>query len=239
MVRFESAALGRTYYIDPYEATVYQGYALSISGRTPQSEINYADAKAACKKSGKRLCSVEELEAACLGPSLVAFSFQTTKTGLEDKCDVNEAVEEEDEEEEVLVRSSKARVGLRYPNLIRLLADDDTTTESQTEADPTGSHADCKTTGLDVYDLIGGVSEWATTETEIDGKTKLPYLTSWATTGAALGASEVVSYCNVYAIDGSGGAFDETTVDPSIGFRCCSDTDVADPLAPRFPYVGD
>jgi formylglycine-generating enzyme required for sulfatase activity len=68
---------GSFYCIDVYEAaridasrtdqgTSDEG-AVSLRGRLPWTNLEWADARAACERAGKRLCTVEEWEDACDG----------------------------------------------------------------------------------------------------------------------------------------------------------------------------
>lgn len=55
----------KTFYIDPYEAAIDKsGKAVSFPG-LPPALASWHDAKAACEKAGKRLCSEEEWVSAC------------------------------------------------------------------------------------------------------------------------------------------------------------------------------
>lgn len=68
---------GSVYCIDTYEASRIDGSgtdqgtsdqgALSVRGRLPWTNLEWADARAACERSGKRLCTVDEWEDACDG----------------------------------------------------------------------------------------------------------------------------------------------------------------------------
>ncbi len=42
---------------------------------TPRAEISWYQAKAACENAGKRLCTLEEWERACRGPSLFVYPY--------------------------------------------------------------------------------------------------------------------------------------------------------------------
>lgn len=68
---------GTTYCIDVYEAsridatstdqgTSSEG-AVSLRGRLPWTNVEWADARAACERAGKRLCTAQEWEDACDG----------------------------------------------------------------------------------------------------------------------------------------------------------------------------
>jgi formylglycine-generating enzyme required for sulfatase activity len=68
---------GSFYCIDRFEGTRIDGSrtdqgtsdegSISVRGRLPWTNIEWADARAACERAGKRLCSVEEWEDACDG----------------------------------------------------------------------------------------------------------------------------------------------------------------------------
>ena len=67
----EARTAAGSFWIDPYEASITgDGQAVSIPGVRPAS-ANWQQAKEACEKAGKRLCSQEEWVSACAGKPAV------------------------------------------------------------------------------------------------------------------------------------------------------------------------
>ena len=117
----------------------------------------------------------------------------------------------------------------------------DTKVSSRTEPSATGSHPGCKTEGLEVYDMIGGVSEWVDNSTPVPGSSatqqQLAFGTSFYDDPTVLPA--LTSYCDSYILQpGTSTPISADTQEASVGFRCCADQNVSDPFAPTFPYVG-
>ena len=75
-----------------------------------------------------------------------------------------------------------------------------------------GAHPDCKTAGLDVWDLIGNASEWVV---QSDG--------THLTAGVAFYQSAEGSTCDAWLVDLNGDPIPATEEDTDIGFRCCRD----------------
>lgn len=78
----------KAFFIDPYEAAISKdGKAVSLPGVEP-AEASWFDAKAACEKAGKRLCTEEEWISACTGVPAVDnnnngwFSDDTVEGGM-------------------------------------------------------------------------------------------------------------------------------------------------------------
>jgi|GEM_PF-1454681 len=213
-----------TFYIDPYEAHINLGYAVSKAGEFPATGLDAAAAKAACAKSGKRLCKPEEFFVACLGPKIRAFSFQDTVDGIDQVCDVP-----------LPAPSPTPTPTAALAEAGNLTPQEEGTTRTQALA--TGSLAGCKTDGLDVYDLIGGVSEWVDNTSAGTAQTAVAFGVSYATSPSSLTAA--VTYCAGYTVDEDGNPLAITTLSPSVGFRCCADSPETDLFAPNFPYVGN
>ena len=74
------------YLIDKYEATISQQRAWSVPGQFPTTRLTFKDAKDACAKAGKRLCSTEEWRIACRDGQTKPYYFPNTKVMLE-RCD--------------------------------------------------------------------------------------------------------------------------------------------------------
>jgi formylglycine-generating enzyme required for sulfatase activity len=193
------------FYIDQYEASLKQTKKLNSSGvketvtaaqsRTgslPANAVNYAEAKAFCEAADKRLCTVDEWISACMGPDNMASGLQTVPT------------------------SPSSIDGSCYLNRTGTEVDGITT------APPikTGGSPKCKTSGLQVYDLIGNVSEWALDEDTNKGLAMGPNAVSKVYNGKC-------SY--YYKTDTDDDKIDDTPLDNSanletVGFRCCLDS---------------
>lgn len=211
-----------TFYIDPYESSLEKGFAVSRFGAIPANKITYAEAEKACKKSGKRICTFTELTSACLGPQRKLFSAQNEKAGIETVCNVPAADEETEE-----------KFSKRF-NILTLVEEEE---EAQIEPKPTGSYPGCKTVDLEVYDLVGGVSEWSDyseVEPDDNDQKEMPFGTSFSSTSSSL--AELSSYCGVILLQSEGEYFPPDSKEAAIGFRCCSDTRPTDPFKPGFPY---
>ena len=75
----------------------------------------------------------------------------------------------------------------------------------------TGSYPDCKTSGLDVWDMIGNASEWTLSPN------------GGQPSGAPFYWSAANSDCYGYLAGSEGTALPETESANDIGFRCCAD----------------
>lgn len=57
----------KPFLIDAYEAVIADRTAYSIAGQTPTTKLRYDEAKEACKKAGKRMCTIKQWQTACRG----------------------------------------------------------------------------------------------------------------------------------------------------------------------------
>ena len=78
-------------YIDKYEASEGNGgEALSVAGAWSWDWVDWWAAKEACEKAGKRLCTLQEWQAGCKGPSNAKYpygsSYQPTACAVYDYC---------------------------------------------------------------------------------------------------------------------------------------------------------
>jgi protein-disulfide isomerase/peroxiredoxin/uncharacterized membrane protein len=126
----------KSFYIDAYEASIGKdGKAYSKPGAKP-ARVAWADAKAACEKAGKRLCSEEEWVSACTGTPAV---------------DNNNNAQFADDDVE----------GRMYPygafyEANRCMDQGD---KYHGNPVPTGSMEQCRTPS-GIFDLAGNISEW-------------------------------------------------------------------------------
>jgi formylglycine-generating enzyme len=133
--------------------------ARSASGVAPQAYVNRLEAKAACAAASKRLCSVSEWYAACLGPKKQTYGYGA--------------------------RYEKGRCNAGKPHLLGKLFGNDPRRWSfadfnspKLNLEPgflakTGEHAGC-TNDYGVYDMIGNLHEWVSDHVDDSLAFKLP-----------------------------------------------------------------
>ncbi|MCB9737756.1 MAG: thioredoxin domain-containing protein [Deltaproteobacteria bacterium] len=139
----EGKTASKSFFIDPFEASIGKdGKAYSKPGAKP-ARVSWQDAKDACEKAGKRLCSEEEWVSVCTGEPAV---------------DNNNNGQFADDDVE----------GRMYPYgaFYKANACMDQGDKYQGNPVPTGSMEQCRTPS-GVFDLAGNISEWvgATKET--------------------------------------------------------------------------
>ena len=135
-----------TFWIDTQEGSVdAQGRAVSVAGVAP-AQVSWYDAKAACEKAGKRLCTEEEWVSACTG----APAIDNNKNGFFADDDVE---------------------GRMYPYGVFYEKGSCRDAEDEYKGEPgkTGASADCHTPD-GIYDLAGNLMEWVGPD---DGKAAL------------------------------------------------------------------
>jgi len=91
LVPASASSSKKAFLIDPYEASLNGKNAASVTGRVPAVNIDFAEAKAACEASGKRLCTHSEWKDACMGPELLKYSVQEdfiADLSISEICDV-------------------------------------------------------------------------------------------------------------------------------------------------------
>jgi hypothetical protein len=170
--------------------------AVSRSGVIPQGYISGRQAAVACSGSGKRLCSVDEWEHACRGPSNLQFPYGDARRAGACNDDIRPV-------------HPVAEVGqlLGIPHE-RLWQDGMNQTLINQLTDtllPTGSRAEC-TNAYGVYDMVGNLHEWID---DPDGTFRGGYYMDTSKNG------DGCSYRTT--------AHDFTYHDYSTGFRCCMD----------------
>ncbi|HAN31173.1 MAG TPA: hypothetical protein DCQ06_06200 [Myxococcales bacterium] len=127
---------GKTFYMDPYEGSVGKnGRAVSMPGVKP-ARVSWLDAKSACEKSGKRLCTEQEWVTACAGQPAV----DNNNNGMFG----DDAVE-----------------GSMYPygKFYSAGTCHDQGDKYQGKAIATGSKKECRTSSA-LFDMAGNISEW-------------------------------------------------------------------------------
>ena len=124
------------FWIDAYEASVdAQGKAVSLPGVDP-AQISWFDAKSACEKAGKRLCTEEEWVSACTG-----------KPAIDNN---NNSFFADDD-----VEGRMYPYGVFYEKGTCRDAED----EYKGEPGKTAASAECRTPD-GIYDLAGNLMEW-------------------------------------------------------------------------------
>ncbi len=127
---------GKTFYMDPYEASIDKsGKAVSMPGVKP-ARASWLDAKSACEKAGKRLCTEQEWVTACAGEPAVDNN-NNNMFG-------DDAVE-----------------GSMYPygKFYSAGTCNDQGDKYHGKAIEAGSKKDCRTPSA-LFDLAGNISEW-------------------------------------------------------------------------------
>jgi len=132
----QASITDKKFFIDIYEASIdSEGAAVSKAG-VPPAHTSWYEAKAACEKAGKRLCTEEEWISACTGTPAI-------------------------DNDGDLLFSDDAIEGRMFP--YGLFHKGGTCHDNEPKkggkARPTGSFPDCKTPS-GIYDLSGNLSEW-------------------------------------------------------------------------------
>ena len=128
------------FYIDTFEASLTKdGRAVSVPGATP-AQVSFFEAKEACEKAQKRLCTEEEWVSACTGEPAV----DNNQNGYFADDDVE---------------GRMYPYGLLYEKG-RCRDDED---KYQGEPGPTGVRPGCRTPE-GIYDMAGNIGEWAGSE---------------------------------------------------------------------------
>lgn len=195
----------KNFYIDAHEASLKQKrqtnsetgekesvtVAQSRSSTLPASSVNFTEAKEYCQSAEKRLCTKKEWLTACVGPDNLGASLQPTPT--------NPSID-----------------ALCFVNR----KSGSSSSTASTTLVKTGSQTKCHTKGLQVFDLVGNVSEWVIDEDSSNA-------------GRAMGANAASRVadgkCEYFVqTDTDNDGIDDTPIDESanedtIGFRCCLD----------------
>lgn len=143
---------GRPFWIDSFEASLdASGAALSVFG-APPANASWYEAKAACEKAGKRLCTTEEWVSACQSAAAIdddlsgSFADDYVEGNQFPYADWHEARWCRDSQADQLDKAGKVtRTG---------------------RAGMTGSNPRCATPA-GVFDLGGNVAEWAGADEEL------------------------------------------------------------------------
>lgn len=115
----------------------------NVEGENPMIVVSWNEAKAVCKKNGKRLCTEAEWTFACEGEEGLPYPYGYERDG--EACVLDRPWHPFKPDALAPRDGERAREEL----------------ERLWEADPSGSHAKCKSP-FGVYDLTGNVDEWTT-----------------------------------------------------------------------------
>ncbi len=115
----------------------------NVEGENPMIVVSWNEAKAVCKKGGKRLCTEAEWTFACEGEEGLPYPYGYERDG--EACVLDRPWHPFKPDALAPRDGERAREEL----------------ERLWEADPSGSHAKCKSP-FGVYDLTGNVDEWTT-----------------------------------------------------------------------------
>lgn len=170
--------------------------AVSRPGVVPQGYISGKQAAAACSASGKRLCSADEWEHACRGPSRLQFPYGDARRAGACNDDIR-AVHPVAEVGHLL---GLTRERLWHEGMNQAIINQLPDTLLQT-----GARAEC-TNAYGVYDMVGNLHEWVD---DPDGTFRGGYYMDTTKNG------DGCSYQTA--------AHDFTYHDYSTGFRCCMD----------------
>ena len=180
---------------DPY--TPVEGHAVRAvteGNVVPHGYISEVQAKAACARSGKRLCKPREWRQACMGPSHTTFGYGNARVG--GRCN----------DDGVSPMISVMRLRVDHPReWTRDRMNDPRLNQAPHTLARTGAHAEC-TNGYGVYDMVGNLHEWVD---DPDGTFQGGYYLDTHINGDG---------CNYRTV-----AHGPWYHDYSTGFRCCAD----------------
>jgi len=170
--------------------------AVSRPGVIPQGYISGRQAAEACSASGKRLCSADEWEHACRGPSNFQFPYGAERRAGACNDDVRPVHP---------VAEVSQLLGIQRDRMWREAMNETLINQLPDTLLPTGSRAEC-TNAYGVYDMVGNLHEWID---DPDGTFRGGYYMDTTKNG------DGCSYRTM--------AHDFTYHDYSTGFRCCMD----------------
>ena len=187
----------------PYYQTVPDGIvvrAVSSRGVFPQGYVSGVQAKAACQRSGKRLCKPAEWKNACKGPEKTTFPYGNTRvTG---RCNDNGRSPMQVFNPRLDGKPEHRWMWGSAGNMI-----DPRLNQLEGTLTRTGERADC-TNEFGVFDMVGNLHEWVD---DPDGTFQGGYYLDTHLNGDG---------CNYRTT-----AHTVSHYDYSTGFRCCADED--------------
>jgi hypothetical protein len=187
----------------PYYQTVPAGVvvrAVSSPGVFPQGYISGIQARAACQRSGKRLCKPAEWKNACMGPKKTSFPYGNVR--VVGRCNDNGR-----SPMRFFNRGLDARPEHRWMWGHAGNMNDPRLNQLAGTLTHTGERAGC-TNGFGVFDMVGNLHEWVD---DPDGTFQGGYYLDTHLNGDG---------CNYRTT-----AHPFSHADYSTGFRCCADED--------------
>lgn len=182
---------------DPY--TTVEGHvvrAISVPGVVPHGYISEIQAKAACARSGKRLCRPLEWRKACMGPRHTTFGYGDARVA--GACN----------DDGISPMLSVMKLRADHPrDWTQGRMNDPRLNQAPHTLARTGAHASC-TNGYGVYDMVGNLHEWVD---DPDGTFQGGYYLDTHINGDG---------CTYRTV--AHGAYYH---DYSTGFRCCADVE--------------
>lgn len=173
--------------------------AVSLKGRVPQGYISGAQAQAACRNAGKRLCEAAEWLRACSGPSRQPYPY-----GRDYRLQACNEHSRDPKHTGPLQRLHRGKPAYDLATM-----NDPRVNQLPDTVAPAGAHEACATSD-GVYDLVGNLHEWTAEKNKGNGVFR-------------------GGYYNEAELNGSGCAYKTTAHlfeyhDYSTGFRCCADS---------------
>jgi formylglycine-generating enzyme len=169
--------------------------AVSRAAVVPQAYISGEQAARACRASGKRLCRIDEWEAACRGPAQTTFPYGGERRAHVCNDDVRSVHP---------VYEIARLLGVDREEMWHDMMNSPLINQLENGLLPTGERSFC-TNGYGVYDMVGNLHEWID---DTDGTFRGGYYMDTTRNG------DGCSYRTT--------AHDFTYHDYSTGFRCCA-----------------
>jgi hypothetical protein len=123
--------------------------AVSVPGAFPQAYVSGGQAKTACERAGKRLCSPMEWRKACVGPKTLTYGYANTRA--HGACN--------DAGRSPMLALFGTSVLAEPAGWDPFKMNDSRLNQLPGSLARTGSHADC-TNEYGVYDMVGNLHEW-------------------------------------------------------------------------------
>jgi formylglycine-generating enzyme required for sulfatase activity len=170
--------------------------AVSRPSVVPQAYISGEQAARACRASGKRLCRVDEWEAACRGPANTTFPYGNERRAGACNDDIRSVHP---------VAEIAQLLSVPHEDMWRDMMNSPLINQLEGGLLPTGERSFC-TNGYGVYDMVGNLHEWVD---DPDGTFQGGYYLDTHINGDGCGYRTV--------------AHGPWYHDYSTGFRCCAD----------------
>lgn len=225
LVRENSTMGTSAFFIDRYEVSIRErtrtnpqgGTEIIQEGRSragmvPVTTVDLAGARKICEDAEKRLCTTREWLAACLGPRNLASGVQASPTSpvnITKLCAVAR-----------LDNTGGGTGGVGLPGGTNSGGSD-----SDSLPVKAGRAGACRTQDLDVFDLIGNLSEWTDNTDSVPGLAGATGLAMGPNYASALNEAVCLTFLG-NDTDGDGDVdlpIATETADSLAGVRCCKD----------------